>query len=161
MNLFSGFNCNPHILADRLKNTHNMEAGVICWLMDLWGRNGWGGMAFFQMYFSPPLNTPRALPLLLFYTICFFTTLLNLLFVIVSLLSNGDSKHGPIARNFMDWCKSSFLNINAVKRDVHWFCLISFDLMDLNRRPLSFLFAPLLLFHTYFKLHTHYSQEAM
>ncbi|XDV19566.1 hypothetical protein PO909_025015 [Leuciscus waleckii] len=31
----SAFNCiQPHVLADRLKNTYNIDTGLICWLMD-------------------------------------------------------------------------------------------------------------------------------
>lgn len=40
--------------------------------------------------------------------------------VIVSLLSNNDSEHGPVVSDFIDWCSSSFLNINVSKtRDVY------------------------------------------
>lgn len=35
--------------------------------------------------------------------------------VIVSLLSSDDSEHGPVVSDFIDWCKSSFLNINVAK----------------------------------------------
>lgn len=35
--------------------------------------------------------------------------------VIVSLLSSDDPEHGPVVNDFMDWCKSSFLNINVEK----------------------------------------------
>lgn len=36
-------------------------------------------------------------------------------FVIVSHLSSETSEHGPIVHDFMDWCESSFLNINVNK----------------------------------------------
>lgn len=35
--------------------------------------------------------------------------------VIVSLLSSETSEHGPIVHDFMDWCESSFSNIDVNK----------------------------------------------
>lgn len=35
--------------------------------------------------------------------------------VIVSLLSSDDLEHGPVVKEFMDWCSSSFLHISVAK----------------------------------------------
>ncbi len=35
--------------------------------------------------------------------------------VIVSLLSSDNSEHGPVVNDFIDLCKSSFLNINVAQ----------------------------------------------
>ena len=35
--------------------------------------------------------------------------------VILSLLSSDDPDHGPVVRDFTDWCESSFSNINVSK----------------------------------------------
>lgn len=40
--------------------------------------------------------------------------------VIVSLLSSDDPEHGPVVNDFIDWCKSSFLNINVAKAKEIW-----------------------------------------
>ena len=35
--------------------------------------------------------------------------------VIVSLLNGHDSTHGPVVKDFSEWCESSFLKINVLK----------------------------------------------
>lgn len=35
--------------------------------------------------------------------------------VIVSLLTSNDPDHGPVVREFTDWCSSSFMSINVAK----------------------------------------------
>ena len=35
--------------------------------------------------------------------------------VIVSLLSNQETDHGPVVEDFIEWCKRSFLEINVSK----------------------------------------------
>lgn len=41
--------------------------------------------------------------------------LLLSLLMILSLLSHVNTNHGPVVADFIQWCNSSFLNINVVK----------------------------------------------
>ena len=36
----------------------------------------------------------------------------------VSRLSSDDTDHGPVVSDFMNWCESSFLNINVARKHI-------------------------------------------
>ncbi|KAI5086940.1 gastrula zinc finger protein XlCGF28.1-like, partial [Silurus meridionalis] len=125
----SAFNCiQPHILAERLKSVHNIDYGLISWLMD------------FLTNRSQRVKVNSVLSDVLFSSTgspqgCVLSPLLFVLYtnechsqlerchiikfaddsVIVSLLDKEDSVHGFVLVDFIDWCKLSFLDINVLK----------------------------------------------
>ena len=124
----SAFNCiQPHILAGRLA-THNIEPGLIAWIMDFLTQRS--QCVRVNGTLSAPLTSSTGSP-----QGCVLSPLLFVLYtnecrshhegrhivkfaddsVIVSLLSNNDPDPGPIVSDFSEWCKSSFLEINVSK----------------------------------------------
>ena len=125
----SAFNCiQPHILADHLTNSYNLDRGLVSWIVDfLTDRpqrvkvNG-----FLSDVLLSSTGSPQG---------CVLSPLLFILYtndcrsqhpdrhilkfaddsVIVSLLNNQDCTHGPVVNDFSAWCESSFLKINVLK----------------------------------------------
>lgn len=125
----SAFNCiQPHILAESLKSVHNIDPGLICWLMDfLMERsqrvkvNGILSDALLSSTGSPQGCVLSPLLFVLYTNECQTQLERRRIIkfaddsVIVSLLNNEDPDHGPVLADFTDWCNLSFLDINALK----------------------------------------------
>ena len=130
----SAFNCiQPHILACILKDTYKIDSGLICWLINfLTNRsqrvrvNGTLSDTLSSSTGSPQGCVLSALLFILYTNQCQsnFAKRHIIKFaddsVIVSLLNGDDSDHGPVLNDFIDCCKSSFLDINVSKtKEMH------------------------------------------
>ncbi len=120
------FNCiQPHILADGLTSIHNIDPGLICWLADFLTDRPQkvkvnGVLSDALLSFA---GSPRGVSSQHFYLFCIQMSVTVIMradmssswmdSVIVSLLSNDATDHGPVVDEFSDWC--SFLDINVSK----------------------------------------------
>lgn len=121
----SAFNCiQPHILADRLLKKHNINPGSIAWLVDFLTSRSQrvkvNGILSGNLLLVPPQGCVLSPLLFVLYTNecrSQYDGRQVLKFaddsVIVSLLNESVIDHGPIVKDFNDWCKRSFLNINV------------------------------------------------
>ena len=125
----SAFNCmQPHILASRLSEIPDIDAGTIGWLV------GWLTRRPQRVRVNNTLSTaltcstgsPQGCvlsPLLfILYTNCCCSTYESSFIikyaddsVILSLLQDHEMDHGPVLDKFADWCEESFLQLNGSK----------------------------------------------
>ena len=125
----SAFDCmQPHILARRLLNMSNIDFGTICWLVDfLTSRsqrtrvNSTLSDARLCSTGSPQGRVLSPLLFVLYTNDCQSSLESRFIIkfaddsVIVSLLHDHESDHGPVLGNFIEWCDDSFLPLNGDK----------------------------------------------
>lgn len=125
----SAFNCiQPHILAERLRDIHSINPGLIAWLMDFLTErpqrvrvNGVLSDTLVSSTGSPQGCVLSPLLFVLYTNECRSQHAGRHILkfaddsVIVFLLSSDDPDHGPVVKEFTDWCSSSSMCINVSK----------------------------------------------
>lgn len=123
----SAFNTiQPHLLVDRLLNNFAVDSSLAGWILDFLSNRSQRVNGCMSGVMSSSTGSPQG---------CVLSPLLYILYtddcrsqflyrhilkfaddtVIVSLLHDNESNHGPVIDYFLNWCKNSFLNLNVSK----------------------------------------------